>query len=316
MLGHRLEDVAVPHGGLPHVDARVPQGQLEAEVAHHGGHERVLDEPARVLERQGEDRHDLVPVDLAAGGVHGEAAVGVAVVGDPEVGPELDDGPLEGLQVGRAAAVVDVQAVGLRADDVHLGARAAEGVRRDPAGGAVGAVQDHAHPLEPVRDGPHQVQDVAVLGVREQVDAPDPGAGGAPEVAGLEDLLDLVLHPVRELPPAVGQELDPVVGGRVVRGGDHHAEVGVEVRHQVGQRGGRQDPGVVDVHARAGETRGHGGAEELPAGPPVPGDDRRGAPPLACVAVAEHDRGRLGQVQGHVGCEEVVREPAHAVRSE
>ena len=75
-------------------------------------------------------------------------------------------------------------------------------------------------------------------------------------------------------------------------------------------------PGVVDVHARAGETRGHGGAEELPAGPPVPGDDRRGAPPLACVAVAEHDRGGLGQVQGHVGCEEVVREPAHAVRSE
>ncbi len=73
--------------------------------------------------RQREDRHDLVAVDHRAGGVDRQAAVGVAVVGDAEVGAVLDDGGLEPVQVGGAAAVVDVEPVGLaRRSTIDLGA--------------------------------------------------------------------------------------------------------------------------------------------------------------------------------------------------
>ena len=67
-----------------------------------------------VLEGDGEDRHDLVAVHFVAFVVHGEAAVGVAVVGDAQVGAVLHHGGLERAQVGGADAVVDVQAVRAR----------------------------------------------------------------------------------------------------------------------------------------------------------------------------------------------------------
>ena len=63
-----------------------------------------------------EDGQDLVAVDLVALRVHGQAAVRVAVVRDAEVRAVLDDGGPQPLQVGGAAAVVDVQPVRVGAD--------------------------------------------------------------------------------------------------------------------------------------------------------------------------------------------------------
>ena len=74
-----------------------------------------------------------------------------------------------------------------------------------------------------------------------------------------------VLDLVGELRAAAGEELDAVVRRRVVRGGDHHAEVGVEVGHQEGGGRGRDDAGVVDVDAGAGEPGRDGGGDELAA---------------------------------------------------
>ena len=53
-----------------------------------------------------------------------------------------------------------------------------------------------------------------------------------------DELLDAVLGSVVELVAARAEDLDAVVGHRVVRGGDHHAEVGVIGAGQVGHRGG------------------------------------------------------------------------------
>ena len=71
---------------------------------------------------EGEDREDLVAVDVLALVVDGQAAVGVAVEGEADVGAVLDHGRLERREVGRAAAVVDVEPVGLGADHDDLGA--------------------------------------------------------------------------------------------------------------------------------------------------------------------------------------------------
>ena len=249
VLDHGLEDVAVPDLGLDDPDAALLQGELEPQVGHHRHHQGVVLQAPGLVHGHRQDAHDLVAVDLLPLGVHGQAAIGVAVMGDAEVRPVGHHGLLQRPQVGRAHAVVDVEAVGLGADHDQLGPGIAERVRRRTGSGAVGAVQNDLQPLEAVRDGRDQVHHVAVLGVGEGADASHPGAGGPTEVLGVVDGLDPVLHGVRQLLAAGGQELDPVVRGRVVRGGDHHAEVRLGVAHQVGQRRGRHGAGVLDVDA-------------------------------------------------------------------
>ena len=145
-------------------------------------------------------------------------------------------------------AVVDVEAVRFGADDDHLGAGVLEDLGRAAAGGAVGAVQDHLEAVQAVRERAEQVHDVAVLGVGEALDAAHVAADRAVRLLG-QLRLDGVLDVVGELLAAAGEELDAVVRGRVVGGGDHHAEVGVEVRHEVRRGRGGQHAGVVDVDA-------------------------------------------------------------------
>ncbi len=65
----------------------------------------------------------MVAVDDLAVGVHGQASVGVAVVGDAGIGTVLAHGRDEVLHVRAAAAVVDVEAVrgGVDRDDRRAG---------------------------------------------------------------------------------------------------------------------------------------------------------------------------------------------------
>ena len=160
-----------------------------------------LGQGAALLHVDREDAHDLVAVDLVALGVDGEAAVGVAVVGDADVGALADDGVLEVLEVGRAVAVVDVEAVGLGADLDDVGAGEAEHLGRDRRGRTVGAVDDDGEPVEPVGEGLEQVGDVAGLPGAVLVDPTDLGAGRALPLAA-ETGVDLVLDRVGELVPA------------------------------------------------------------------------------------------------------------------
>ena len=119
---HRLEHVAVADLGLPDAEPGRLHRLDEAEVAHHRGHDGVVDEPAGLGHPERQDREELVAVDVVALVVDGQAAVGVAVEGDAGVGAVLDDGRLQRAEVGGAAAVVDVEAVGLGADHDDLGA--------------------------------------------------------------------------------------------------------------------------------------------------------------------------------------------------
>ena len=65
-------------------------------------------------------------------------------------------------------------------------------------------------------------------------------------IAGLDAVLDLV----GQLVPAAGEELDAVVGHRVVRRREHDAEVGAGVGGEVGDGRRRQHAHVVDVDTR------------------------------------------------------------------
>ena len=140
----------------------------------------------------------MVAVDDVAVGVDGEAAVGVAVVGDADVGAVLAHRGLQEAEVGRADAVVDVHAVGVGADDGDLRAGVAERLGRDARGGAVGAVEHDVQAVEAVRQRAEQVDDVAVLGVGEPADAAD-AAADRRELLLAEVRLDAVLDLVGQL---------------------------------------------------------------------------------------------------------------------
>ena len=141
-----------------------------------------------------EDRHDLVAVDLGAGGVDREAAVGVAVVGDAEVGARgATTAAFSVVEVGGAVAVVDVEPVGLGADLDDLGAGPPEHLGRDRARRAVGAVDDDLEAVEAVgQDGRGGGRRSASCPSGMVTTRPDVGAGGALPVL-VEPRLDLVL---------------------------------------------------------------------------------------------------------------------------
>src|SRR6202012_2789506 len=105
---HGLEHVPVADQGLHHGDTGVVHGQPETEIGHDRDHHGVPDQPVLLLQLGGQHGQDLVSVDHLAGGVHGQAAVGVPVVGDADVGGLGADHGGDRFQVGGAAAGVDV----------------------------------------------------------------------------------------------------------------------------------------------------------------------------------------------------------------
>ena len=182
------------------------------------------------------------------------------------------------------------------------------------------AVDDDVEPVEAVRQRGQKMHDVAVLGIRESRHAPHVTAGGLELGAG-HGLFDALLDDVGQLHSPAGEDLDAVVGRGVVRGRDHHAEVGVDVVDEEGRRRSGEGARLEHVDARRGEARLDGGGEELPRDARVARDHRgeafagglagRGDAPLA-----QDDSGRLGQGECQVGGEGAVREPPHTVRPE
>ena len=155
-----------------------------------------------------------------------------------------------------------------------LGTLGLEGGRTGLVGSAVRTVHHHGDAVEADRvlQAPHQVGDVGLGQGRVVADPPHVGTGG-PGPALTESALDRILEGVVELGPATGEELDPVVGHRVVAGRQHDAEVGAggvgQERHA--RRGEHPEPH--HVHTSTGQTRD----DRPPRGtPPRPaGRDRR-----------------------------------------
>ena len=143
-----------------------------------------------------------------------EAPVGVAVEGEAGVGPVLDDGLLQVVEVRRAAVVVDVEAVGLGVDRDDRGAELLEHLAARPRYAA--PLAQSSTTVRPSRRrgrGVDEVLDVRADARVAVADAADVGAGRAvPRL--LEAVLDQHLEVVVELEPAAGEELDAVVGHR------------------------------------------------------------------------------------------------------
>ena len=176
-----------------------------------------------------------------------------------------------------AAAVVDVAPVGLGGEHVDVGAEAAEDLRRGPVGRAVGAVEQDAAAGQ-VEVGEALVQRAQVVLERAVQRRTRADRAPAPARLGSSSASISASVVVGELVAVAAEELDAVVGVRVVRGREHDAEV---------------EAVAADQQRRAGR-RQHAAEQRLAAGGGDAGGDRRleHLARLARVADDEHARAR------------------------
>ena len=252
--------------------------------------------------------------------VNREATVGITVVGDADVSTVFEHRGGEYIEVGRADSVIDVVAIGIGADYRDGGTGIRKDLRRDSRGGSIGAVEHHMDAFEPVRKRREEMQDIAIFSIRETADATNLDTGRS-EFLLAESGFDAVFDLVRQLGAPGGEELDAVVGGRVMRCRDHHSEVGFHIRDQECGRRSRDDSGVEYIHARACKTRHDRRGDELARDPRIASHntDRPtsgGATTISESPFAEHDGCRLGKPDGDFHRDDIVRKAPNAIGAE
>ena len=133
--------------------------------------------------------------------------------------------------------------------------------------------------------------------------------------------LDLIFGGVRKLEPAPGEQLDPVVLGRIVAGRQHDPEVSGRIGGQEGDGRSRDHTEPQHIHPGAGQARHHGGLQELAGRAWITAHHRHRAPALGPGAV-EHaglvqylGRGD-GEIHGQAAGQIVACHTPDAVRSE
>ena len=217
--------------------------------------------------------------------------------------------------LGRAAFLVDVEAVGLDAEADDLGAELPQRFGRDLVGGAVGAIDHDAQAVERqvARQRALGEFDVAVLHAVDALGASEIGRLGEPLAEiGIDQRLDAEFDLVGQLVAVRAEQLDAVVVVRVVRGRDHHAEIGAHRARQHGDRRRRHRAGQQHVHADRGEARHQRGLDHVAGQPRVLADQHA----VAVVAVLEHQARGLPDLERKLRRDRAVGAAANAVGAE
>ncbi len=296
---HRLEHVAITHGGAFQRQPERSEIPFQSKVAHHRGDQSVAAQVTAQVPRLGDHRHELVAIDDLAIFIDDDDAVGIAVERDADVGPHLLDLGPQRIGRGGTDLVVDVEAVGLDADGEHLGAQFPQRNRRHLVGGAIGAVDHHAQAAEIDVLGQRAlgIFDVACLCRFVAMRPADVAAARqlARQVL-LHQVLDVGLDLVAELVAVWAEQFDAVVVVGVVRGRDHDAEVGAQRTRQHGHGRRRHRAEEVDVHPYRGEAGRERILDQIARAARVLADDNA----VAMVAAHEFEAGRHADLERQV----------------
>ena len=242
-------------------------------------------------------------------------AIGVAIERDADVGAHFAHLAAQRLRRGGPAFLVDVESVGLDADGNNVGAQFPQRFRYHLVGRAVGAIDHHAHAVEAeiARQRALGEFDVAVM---HAVDA-----AGAPETRALrqslverfvEQLLDLLFDIVGQLEALRAEQLDAVVLEQVMRGGNHHAEIGA---HRLGQhrhRRRRHRAEQQHVHADRGKAGHHRVFDHVAGETRILADHDT----VAMFAALKHQSGRLPDLERQFRRDQTVGPAPNPVRTE
>jgi hypothetical protein len=280
---------------------------VEAEVRHH----RHRD--ARLATMQRPQGDQLVAVDHRAFAIDRQDAVPVAVEGEPGLVTARADAIDQRPQMGRSARCVDVAPVGAGVEHVELGPEAAEDLRPGARRRARGRSRwPRAARTGPGRRSAPRARAGSPRVRRQRTHPADARPGtrrilGAPCCATAASISSSAAS--ESLKPSPAEELDPVVGVRVVRGGDDDAEVEPVAAISSGRRR-REHAARAGLPARGGHAGGHRALEHLARLARVADDEDRGALAGSRSVAAGPERER------QLGGQELARDPADAVRAE
>ena len=208
--------------------------------------------------------------------------------------------------------MVDVEAIRFDANGEDLRAEFPEGFGRCAIAGTIGAINDNAQPLQ------RQVAWQRALGKFDVarphvIDATRPAQQARrrqlrPEI-GIEKLFDFSLDLVGEFEAVGAKQLDAIVGVRIVRGRDHHADIRAHGARQHGHRRRRHRAEQQNIHAHRGEAADHGIFNHVARQARVLADDHA----MAMVAALEGEPGRLPHLHGEFRRDQAIGLTANAV---
>ena len=251
---HCLEDIAVTHLGTDQVEALAVEEAFKAKVGHDGGNDPAptqLSARGKLAANQG---HDLVTIDGLALFIDHDQPVGITIQGNADVRAAGDNAFLYEIEVGRAALVVDVGAVGRNANRNNLCTQFPDCRRGDLVSGTIGAIDHDLQAIKPDiigKRGFHRV-DVTAAGIIDPAGPSDLRRGRQRQVL-FQHGLDRGLVGIGKLEAVRAEQLDAVILIGVVAGRNHHADVGAQLAGKQGDGRGGHGTQQDHVHADAGE---------------------------------------------------------------
>jgi len=222
-----------------------------------------------------DQRHQLVAVENDAALVGDDQSVGIAIEGNPDIRPPRQNLAPHLFGRQRTAFAVYVEAVGRDAEREDLGAELPEYRRGDLVAGAVCAIDDDAHPVQPQSAGKALFDefDIAAARILEPLHTPELRRARPPARPLVETSFDLLLEFVRQLVPVAAEQFDAVVAIRVMRRRKNDAEIGPQAACEHSDSRGREGADQHDVHPHRHEAGGQRGFEHVTGEPGVLTDD-------------------------------------------
>lgn len=242
-------------------------------------------------------------------------AIGVAIECDADIGAHLAHLFAERFRRSRAAFLVDVETIRLDADRNDVGAQLPQRFRHHPIGRAIGAIDHHAQAVEAeiARQRALGEFDVTIMHAVDAAGAPQARALRQAFVqAFVEQLLDLLFDVVRKLEALRAEQLDAVVFEQIMRGRDHHPEIGAHRFRQHRHRRRRHRAEQQHIHADRGEARHHGVFDHVAGKTGILADHDA----MAVLATLKHQSGRLPDLEGELRCDQTIGAATNPVGTE
>ncbi len=231
------------------------QGQLDPQIGHQGTDNTAL-KGSGLLALGGDDVDQLIPIHFRAVTIDHQHSVAITIERNAQVRLAVPDGFFKTLKVRRAYPQVDIQPVGISANNGDRCAQFAEDFWGDVISGPMSAVQHDVHVIKHKFIGHGALAEFHVTARRIFHPKRLAQVGRFTDRNGLlKPALNFGLQMIAELGALSGEELDAVVVMGVVRSADNNTCTGPEGAGQIGNGRGRHGADEFDINAGCGEPR-------------------------------------------------------------
>ena len=228
MLAHMLDHITIADIGARKGHVMALQIFFEAHVRHDRRDNAAAPEIPAFLPGAGDQRHQLVAVDQPPVFIADQQPVRIAVKRDTEMCALLHDAGAHGLCRGRAAAVIDIEAVGGNPHGNHVRLQLPQNRRSHFVGRAMGAIDHNLEPFQELmsRETALGKLDIAALRVIKPLGPAQKLWFRKNDITVINQVrLDAFLHIIGEFIAIRAEQLDAVILERVMGGGDHNPDI-------------------------------------------------------------------------------------------